>query len=51
MNIFWGMKIVWIFFGVIAKLDYILGAFLCILGYFFKANVQNGNIFSGVAKI
>ena len=23
MNIFWGMKILWIFFGVITKLDYI----------------------------
>ena len=22
-NIFWGMKILWIFFGVITKLDYI----------------------------
>ena len=23
MNIFWGMKILWIIFGVITKLDYI----------------------------
>ena len=35
------------FLGVIAKLDYILGAFLCVLGSF----LQNGNIFLGVAKI
>ena len=28
------MKILWIFFGVIIKLDYIQGSFLCILGSF-----------------
>ena len=50
INIFWGMKTSWIFFGVITKLDYILGLLLCILGSFLKVNVQNGdipNIFRG----
>ena len=28
------MKILWIFFGVITKLHYIKGSFLCILGSF-----------------
>ena len=32
INIFWGMKILWIFLGVIAKLDCIKVSFLCILG-------------------
>ena len=32
MNIFCGMKISWIFFGVFTKMDYIKGSFLCILG-------------------
>ena len=47
MNIFWGMKILWIFFGVITKLDYIYESFLCILGSFLKVKVQNGGIFEG----
>ena len=47
MNIFWGMKILLIFFGVITKLDYILGSFLCILGSFLKIKVQNGDVFWG----
>ena len=42
-----GMKILWIFFGVITKLGYILGSFLSILGYFLKVNVQNGGYFLG----
>ena len=33
--------------GVITKLDYILGLFLCILGSFFKVKVLNGDIFWG----
>ena len=37
------MKILWIFFGVITKLDYILGLFLCMLGSFLKVIVQNGD--------
>ena len=32
MNIFCGMKISLIFFGVFTKMDYIKGSFLCILG-------------------
>ena len=43
MNIFGGMKILWIFLGgVITKLDYIQGSFLCLLGSFLKVKVQNG---------
>ena len=38
------------FFGVITKLDYIKGSFLCILGSFLKVKVQNGGIFT-IAKI
>ena len=36
--------------GVITKLDYFEGSFLCILRYFRKVNVQNlqdGNILGG----
>ena len=40
-NVF-GMKILWIFFWVIIKLDYIQESFLCILGSFHKVKVQNG---------
>ena len=36
------MKILWIFFGVITKLGYISGSFLCIL-VSFKVKVQNGD--------
>ena len=36
------MKILWIFFGVITKLDYIQGSFLCILESIIKVMVQNG---------
>ena len=46
-NYFWGMKILWIFFGVITKLDYIYRSFLCILGSFLKAKVQNGGYWGG----
>ena len=44
------MKILWIFFGVITKLDYISGLFPCILGSFLKVIVQNGDIFLGMLK-
>ena len=47
MNIFLDMKILWIFLGVITKLDYIKGLFLCILGSFLKVIVQNRDIFGG----
>ena len=48
-------KILWMFSfffflgggGVIAKLDFIWVSFLCMLGYFLKANERNGNIFLG----
>ena len=36
-----------IFLGVITKLDYISGLFLCILGSFLKVIVQNGDTFLG----
>ena len=50
MNIFWGMKILWIFYGGHHKIGLYLGVIsVCILGYFFKVKVQNGGIF-GVAK-
>ena len=44
------MKILWIFLGVITKLYYILGSFLCILGSFRKAKVQNGGYLWGLLK-
>ena len=50
MNISLGMKLLWIFLGVITKLDYIYGSFLCILGYFLKINVQNGRYVFGLLK-
>ena len=40
-----GVKILEIFWGVITKLDYFWESFLCILGYFLKVTVQNGNTF------
>ena len=47
MNIFGGMKILWIFFGVRHKIGLYLGLFLCIFGSFLKAKVQNGGYFFG----
>ena len=53
---FWGVSENWhedfvdIFGGVITKLDYILGSFLCILGSFLKVKVQNGGYFWGLLK-
>ena len=44
------MKILYIFFGVITKLDYILVSCLCILGYFLKVKVQNGGYFLELVK-
>ena len=37
-------------FGVITKLDYVKGSFLCILESFIKLKVQNGGIFFGLLK-
>ena len=51
MNIFWSMKILWIFFGVITKLDYTYGSFLCTLGSFLKVMVQNDGYFWGWLKL
>ena len=48
MNIFLDMNILWIFFWVITKLEYIESSFLCILGSFLKVNVQNGGYFLGL---
>ena len=39
-----------VFLGVITKLDYILGSFLCILGSFLKVKVQNRGYFWGLQK-
>ena len=36
------------FWGVITKLGYISGSFLCILGSFLKVKVQNGDIFGSL---
>ena len=44
---FWGMKKLWIFLGVITKLDYFGASIQYILGFFLKVKVQNGNIFWG----
>ena len=58
-NIFWGLQkneylgyedFVDIFWGVITKLEYILGSFPCILGSFLKVKVQNGGYFLGLLK-
>ena len=49
INIFWGMKIMWIFFGVVTKLDYIWGSYLCILWSFLRSWHRMG-IFLGLLK-
>ena len=49
MNIFRGIKKLWIFLGVITKLDYFYRSYLYCFGLFLKLKVQNWNIF-GVAK-
>ena len=38
------MKISWMLLGVTAKLDYILGSYLFILGSFLKVNVSEWEI-------
>ena len=50
MNIFWCMKILWIFFffwggGSSQTWTIFMGSFLYILGSFLKVKVQNGDIF------
>ena len=39
-----------IFGGIITKLDYIKGSFLCILGSFLKVMLQNGFFLGGLLK-
>ena len=46
INIYGGMKILWIFWGVTTKLDWFKVSLLCILGSFLKVNAQNENIFA-----
>ena len=59
MNIFWGMKILWIFYWGHHKFGLVWGSFLCISGSY-KVKVQNwdnfwvaeiSNIFLGCLKI
>ena len=40
MNIFWGMKLLWIFFWG-------RGSLLCIFGFFLEVNVQSGDFLGG----
>ena len=49
MNIFGGMKILWMFLGH-HKIGLALGLFICILLSFLKLNVHKGDIF-WIAKI
>ena len=47
MNIFWGMKILWKFFGH-HKIGLVLGVIsISFRVFFFKVNVQNGDNFLG----
>ena len=41
MNIFWGMKILWIFLGIITKIELYLGVISMHLGSFLKIKVLN----------
>ena len=58
MNIFWGMKILWIFFfslgggggGGHQKIGLYLGDISMQFRVFFKVNVQNGGYFWGLLK-
>ena len=48
MNMFWGIRILRIFFfggGVIIKLDYTYGSFLCIYGIFVRSMYRMDDIF------
>ena len=47
MNIFWGMKILWIFFWGHQKIG-LYWSFICILGSSLKVKVQNGGYFFGL---
>ena len=50
MNIFGGMKILWIFWGH-HKIRPYLGVNYMHFRVFFKVRVQNGRYFGGVAKV
>ena len=47
MNIFWGMKILWIFFRGHHKIGLYLGVISMYFRVFFKVKVQNGGYFLG----
>ena len=47
MNIFWGMKILWIFFWGHPKIGLVLGVIAMYLRSFLKVNIQNQDIFLG----
>ena len=44
LNLFGGMNIFRIFWGVITKIDYCRMSFLCTFGSFLKAKVRNGSV-------
>ena len=46
INIFWGMKIFWIFLGGHDKIGLVLGVSSMYFRVFLKVNVQNENIFA-----
>ena len=50
MNIFWGMKMLWIFFWGHPKIGLVLGVISMFLGPFLKVNIQNRDIFLGCLK-
>ena len=47
MNIFWGMKITWIFFWGHPKIGLVFGVISMYFSVFFKVNIQNQDIFLG----
>ena len=50
MNIFWGMKILWIFFGGQHKIGLYLGVTSMRLRSFLEVKVQNGGYFFVLVK-
>ena len=47
MNTFWGINILWIFFGGHPKIGLVLWVISMYLGSFLKVNIQNWDIFLG----
>ena len=45
MNIFWGMKIMWIFFEVTTELGVLRGHFYAIKGLLLRPRYRTGGIF------